>query len=97
MCDNNLKCAQIAICDRVNTIDLYNSNCNILNSYTSIKEGIIKYINNVSETFGNLHAGLAYDERGKMNIMIESLIACIHQACGIVDDKLKFSFKILKE
>lgn len=54
----------------------------ILRSFESIKSAIICYINTVSETFRNLNAGVEYHERGKMNVIIESLITAIHQVCG---------------
>lgn len=63
----------------------YTNNC-IQKSYQNIKSAIICYVNNVSETFSNLNGGIEYDERGRMNVIIETFIAQVHQSCGVVDD-----------
>jgi hypothetical protein len=69
-----------------------------MNSFVSIKEAITLYNNNVTETFGNNLPIVALNERKKMNVMIESLISTIHQACDIVDDKFKYpSFHLVTQ
>lgn len=93
-CNNNCnntklcKCEKIKVCNNNSIEDTYLQNCNILNSFITIRTTIIDFLNNVSHILSNVHTGIKYNEREHFNLLVENLITSIYQSC-IPNDKLE--------